>query len=169
MLAGADADTLYAEGELVLADAIALGETQGAGGAADLLDGWSGNDIAVGWSGADGLLGGDGADVLVGMGGDDTVFGDLQFSQYTSASADWRVERETTWITPDRRRVTARLVSVLVTQKDVPGGADTIFGGAGADWLFGQAGEDRIAFADGSFWQRIEIAARIPKPGGRAP
>jgi Ca2+-binding RTX toxin-like protein len=227
MLAGADADTLYAEGELALADAIALGETQGAGGEADLLDGWAGNDVAVGWGGADGLLGGDGADVLVGMGGDDDVFGDLQFSQYTSASADWRVERETTWITPDRRRVTARLVSVLVTQKDVPGGADTIFGGAGADWLFGQAGDDfidggrdadvlfgdegadalygrdgadilsgddlddgtpgalagalhgadtldggagdhRIAFANGSFWQRIEIAARIPRPGGRA-
>ncbi len=144
MLAGADADELYAESEIVLADAIALGESQSAGGAADLLDGWAGNDTAVGWGGADGLLGGDGEDVLVGMGGDDNVFGDLQFSQYTTASADWRVERETTWLNPDRRRVAARLVSVLVTQKDVPGGADTIFGGAGADWLFGQAGDDFI-------------------------
>ena len=144
MLAGADSDTLYADREIALSDAIAQGETQGAGGTGDLLDGWAGDDVAIGWSGADGMLGGDGEDVLVGMGGDDNAFGDWQFSQYTSASADWRVERETTWVTPDRRKVTARLVSVLTTETSVAGGADTIFGGAGADWLLGQAGDDFI-------------------------
>jgi Ca2+-binding RTX toxin-like protein len=144
MLAGAGADTLYSEIELTLANAIALGETQGSGGTGDLLDGWAGDDVAIGWNGADGLLGGDGADVLVGMGGDDTAFGDWQFSQYTAASAEWRFERSITWVNPDRRNANVRLVSVLLTEQNVPGGADTIFGGAGADWLFGLAGDDFI-------------------------
>lgn len=144
ILAGAGADTLYAEAEIVLADAIALGETQSAGGTGDLLDGWSGNDVAIGWSAADGLLGGDGEDVLVGMGGDDTIFGDWQFSQYTMASAEWRIERSVEWPTPERRKFNAKLVSVLTTEDDVAGGADTIFGGAGVDWLLGQGGDDFI-------------------------
>jgi Ca2+-binding RTX toxin-like protein len=77
-----------------LVDAIALGETQGAGGEADLLDGWAGNDVAVGWSGADGLLAGDGADVLVGMGGDDRIaFADGSFWPHR----DRRADSETGW------------------------------------------------------------------------
>ena len=146
MCGGADGDRLYAFEEINLNVALEQGETQDPGASRDLLDGWSGNDTLIGWSGADGLLGGDGEDVLVGMGGDDNIFGDWQFSEYTTALADWHIERTVTWPTPERRKFTAKLVSAYMTEQDVAGGADTVFAGAGADWVFAQAGDD---FVDG--------------------
>ena len=141
-------DRLYADTEIDLTQAIALGRTQSSThvGAADgpndstKVDDWltagSGDDIVVGATGNDFMFGGIGKDIMVGGAGDDVMEGDLglwpstQFVYGTFGQFQHIYE--------------AYPAAPGDHDNDLPGDADVMYGGNGNDFMAGADGDDLI-------------------------
>jgi Ca2+-binding RTX toxin-like protein len=144
----------------------------------DLIVGGAGNDVLMGYSGNDMLLGGEGNDTLIGGSGDDTLIGGAgnDILEGGAGSDTYRfglgdgqdeiIEGDTSGedvlelgpgITPDDITVRWTLNGDLsVTLQD---GSRVIVRGQAYPWS-NQRGIEQLRFADGTTWDRDEIATR---------
>jgi trimeric autotransporter adhesin len=141
MAGGEDNDRIYANEEVTLQQAFAIGKTQASSGQrGDLMSGNEGNDTLIGGSGDDILFGGVGKDVLVGGGGNDIIEADGDF---VSASRNWSATRVV--ITQDGLTTFYRSYSnVNLKTTTEEGDSDVVYGGAGDDWIFAGEGDDFV-------------------------
>jgi Ca2+-binding RTX toxin-like protein len=140
-------DQMFGKDQVVdLAAYILASETQpGTGSRGDFLWGGAGEDTLVGDAGNDALLGGTGVDLIIGGAGDDTIRGDGN----ASALLNWSLVRSVVnengvnyYSVSTTNFLTGDLL--VLSDADVGGDADVIYGGAGEDWIFGFDGDDII-------------------------
>ncbi|MFN3629273.1 MAG: calcium-binding protein, partial [Casimicrobiaceae bacterium] len=135
----------------------------------DKLMGLSGNDTLVGGDGNDELLGGDGNDLLVGVAGNDWLEGGLGSDTYRfGMGAGQDVIVEGTTAGEDVVELTAGVTPADVTvrwtlQGDMavrlPDGSRLTVRGQANPWS-SELGIEQLRFADGTVWDRAELAAR---------
>ena len=172
----AGADRLYADGEIDIAQAVALGNSQsGSGSQGDWLNGGTGDDLLVAGADNDALFGGAGEDLLIGGAGDDVLDGD---DDYTAAEFDWRIEAGASPFDPVFTLARSNNPSPLAGAADVLyGGAgnDILLGLLGNDILYGEAGNDALAGDDhddillggeGDDWMTGDGNGRLEYPTG---
>ena len=145
---GAGDDRIYADAQVSVATAMALGSSAADINAqGDWLAGGAGADILIGSDARDVLSGGAGADLLIGGAGDDDILGDI----------DW-VAQGFNWTVVDLADGT-RYFSPVDGFPAIDGGADVIYagngndhawGGIGDDAVFGEAGDDKLYGEDGN-------------------
>ena len=141
LMAGYGNDRLYADEELSVGAAVALGEGAASGLPGEWLDGRGGDDTLVGGAGTDVLLGGSGSDIILGGAGNDNIDGDL--------ATDW-VGRDWT----ATRSVSSGVYTTAYGQSNIfdpgAGGDDFIYAGGGDDWARGGRGDDWIDGGSGN-------------------
>lgn len=133
----------------------AFGQSQGAadvllgGDGNDLAFGEAGNDLLRGEAGSDSLYGGSGDDFLDGGLDDDLLLGDdLTFAAFTWSQLDFAGQYRST---PFQETYEQEFGNDLLRGGE---GADYLFGMAGADALFGEGGND---FVVGDFFEVVSI------------
>lgn len=133
----------------------AFGQSQGAadvllgGNGNDLAFGEAGNDLLRGEAGADSLYGGSGDDFMDGGSDDDLLLGDdLTFAAFIWSQMDFAGHYRST---PAQETYENEFGNDLLRGGD---GADYLFGMAGADALFGEGGND---FVVGDFFEVVSI------------
>ena len=155
-LAGLDGnDSLYAEDETTVADAIAAQNDGATGELGDRLLGSEDDDTLIGGKGNDTLLGGTDNDIIVGGAGDDNIEGDTEIPWIYQ---DWDVTRS------QEKEGDVTVYSLTYSGVDgglykdgaghdviyAGGGEDWVMAGKGDDWVDGGADDDVLAGQDGS-------------------
>jgi Ca2+-binding RTX toxin-like protein len=133
-------DRLYADAEVDLQTAVALGETDlPTGTKGELMDGGEGEDILVGGPGNDVLVGGGGtgANVILAGAGDDLLLGHVRI---TTAAREWTVTRTVQQGAGGTQYLWG--FNNATAEQDSTPSDDALYGGQGNDWLFGGQGND---------------------------
>ncbi len=114
----------------------------------DYLHGGAGNDWLAGGSGSDWLAGGAGRDALEGGDGNDVLLGDDNFLRYLSFEEP--VGDEPVAADMSGQSITSEPGEIVPASFLVPGGDDTLYGGAGDDRLDGGYGNDELSGGPGA-------------------
>lgn len=135
-------------------------ELRGFNGRDDLIEGGAGNDKLIGLSGNDTLVGGAGDDVLEGGTGSDTYrfgLGDGQDVINEGYTAGTDVLELSAGISPDD--VTVRWTTLGDMAVTLPDGSRVTVRGQANPWS-SEIGIEQLRFADGTVWDRADLAAR---------
>lgn len=134
-------DRIYADTQISVASAIAMGnpstgsgQATGSGLRGDALSGDSGDDTLIGSNGNDVLSGGAGADLLIGGAGIDYIFGDTDWA--AGPAGDWSAS-------PAGLTGGAGGIAPWIGNN-----SDVIYAGAGDDHVWGELGND-VIFGEG--------------------
>lgn len=135
-------------------------ELRGFNGRDDLIEGGAGNDKLMGLSGDDTLVGGAGDDVLEGGAGSDTYrfgLGDGQDVIDEGSTSGEDVVELGTGIAPADVTVRWTLQGDMAVR--LPDGSKLTVRGQANPWS-DQLGIEQLRFADGTVWDRTDLAAR---------